>query len=139
MSKIANIYSNTGLKINRAYWAAERFLSEAALYVMPVFLALCLFFFFAQMDYIKNGYKRDFTQLPQAKQERLNYLKSEEIRLFRKAEQSREKLDFTEAREINSQRYPIMAEMDSIVKQAPYDAWSYRLYLAVGAVRPHKD
>ncbi|MDD3855649.1 hypothetical protein [Sulfurimonas sp.] len=136
MTKIRNVYINTLTSYQKAYCRVERFLDEASLYVMPPFLLVSVFLLFAQFDYIQNRYKRDLMALPIEKQQRYEYVKKEELKLWSEMSYYRKKLEFDKEKEIDKIRGPLNIERNKIYNSAPHTSWAYHFYVAIGAIKP---
>lgn len=98
----------------------------------PIFILL----FFIQLDYIQNKNKLDYTALPIQQQERFNYLKKEELRLYVREETLLKDTRYEQVKESRAQRSILSKEMIEISKQAPHSSWAYRFYVAIGVIKP---
>lgn len=98
----------------------------------PIFILL----FFVQLDYIQNKHKLNYTALPIEKQERFNYLKKEELRLYAREETLLKDTRYDEIKESRSQRSKLTKEMIEISKEAPHSSWAYHFYVFIGVIKP---
>lgn len=141
MSRVQNFYKEG----NRLYWEAERFVHKASLYVVPVFLMVFIPLFFIQYDYIMHGNKRDLSALPLEKQERLKELQKAELKMYiheghlenrlTKYDRKQNTELFKEIKNCSLARSVLIKEISDIIKLAPYNAFSYKFYRAIGAVK----
>lgn len=132
MTKIQNTYKNA----NRLYWRAEEIVHRLSFYVVPISFLVFIFLAIAQLDYIQNRYKRDFSVLPIEKQKRYEYLKKEELKLYQEESALISRFNFVGAREVGKSRVPMIDETIAISSSAPHSSWSYHFYVAVGAIDP---
>lgn len=124
------------VKASTTYWKLEEFLHKASFYVVPVFFLIFIFFGFAQIDYVKNRHKRDLTALPIEKQQRYEFVKKEELRLWAAQSAANQDFDFEKVKEIDGIRGPLNIERNVIYKSAPHTSWAYHFYVAIGAIKP---
>ncbi len=111
-------------------------LHESFLVIFAITTPIFIFLFVTQLDYINNRYKKDFSVLPIEKQERFNYLKKEELRLFAREETLRHDFRFEEVEQSRENREKMQEELKAIAKEAPRTSWAYNFYVAVGAIEP---
>lgn len=111
-------------------------LHESFLVICIITVPIFIFLFIAQLDYIQNRYKKDFSVLSTEKQERLNYLKKEELRLYAKEATLQNDFRFEEVKQSRKNREKMQEELNAIAKEAPHTSWAYTFYVAVGAIDP---
>lgn len=111
-------------------------LHESFLVVCFITVPIFIFLFIAQLDYIQNRYKKDFSVLSIEKGERFNYLKKEELRLYAKETTLQNDFRFEEVKQSRENREKMQEELNAIAKEAPYTSWAYNFYVAVGAIDP---
>lgn len=111
-------------------------LHESFLVIFAITVPIFIFLFIAQLDYISNRYKKDFSVLSTEKQERLNYLKKEELRLYAKETTLQNDFRFEEVKQSREKREKMQEELNAIAKEAPHISWAYNFYVAVGAIDP---
>lgn len=118
------------------YFKFTTTLHESFLVICFITVPIFIFLFISQLDYIQNRYKKDFSVLSIEKQERFNYLKNEELKLYREEGALQKNLNFEAARDISEIRHPMIIEMVAIAKQAPHSSWAYHFYVAIGVIKP---
>lgn len=111
-------------------------LHESFLVICFITVPIFIFLFIAQLDYISNRYKKDFSVLSTQKQERFNYLKKEELRLYAKEATLQNDFRFEEVKQSRESREKMQEELNTIAKEAPHTSWAYHVYVAVGAIEP---
>lgn len=118
------------------YFKFTTTLHESFLVIFAITTPIFIFLFIAQLDYINNRYKKDLTALPIQKQERFNYLKKEELRLYAREDTLRNDFRFEEVKQSRENREKMQEELNAIAKEAPHTSWAYHFYVAVGAIEP---
>lgn len=139
MTKMQQSYNKTYSTINKIYWKAEDKLHEFSLWFMPVFMIVFIFLGVAQTDYILHKRDRDFSVLSATQQNRKAELFDKIAKLYGKESSLRDSFNYAEMREIRAKREILSKELGSLLKLAPYSSWSYKFYVAIHAITPHKD
>lgn len=145
MPNILNFYRRGG----EIYWEAERRLHIISLWAAPPLFVIFISVFFIQVHYTLHGDKRDMTALSPQLTERLAELKKEELMVYRYEDQLQNSLRIydpsnrnkglkKELRDNRDARRKLIREINEIVKQAPYNAWSYKFYRFFGLVKEKK-
>lgn len=116
------------------YRKIDSFTHISGLYIAIAIVPIAAFLMAALLNFANHRYEVDITALPIEKQQRFWELEKKEAQMYAHEGYLKNEFRFDEAKAAYEKRWIVKKELLTILAEAPYSSWGYKLFDTFGLV-----